>query len=210
MRVTKDSGWTPSAGLAENVQRAGIQTLSDGVMDQIRRHPKNMRVSGVLQPVALQRAQVIRIPELRAKVFKNLKVTPVGVGPEEPSEMPTEICHNPVIIEQRIVDVKKDDRVVPFHTSKNTIVALFFLDLVIHKTNGFGQLEGAGGAGTSATLAGGRSPDRWRPFLGNGNWDWFQPPPRAWISATAAPKRRPRICTATRWSVNAIVCVTIT
>ena len=47
-------------------------------------------------------------------------------------------------------------------------------------------------------------------FCTRGSSDVFHPPPSAFTSDTLAVIRRPAICTATRWSLRAILCAVIT
>jgi hypothetical protein len=91
------------------VQRAGIKTVSERIIDQPARHPQHLRAMQRFDPVALQCAQVVDVSKLLPQFFKNVPVAVARGGPVCLRQMLLQIGLHAVVVDQRVVDVEQED-----------------------------------------------------------------------------------------------------
>ena len=88
-------------------ERTRIKLLGEGIVHQKRGHQQQLRVVEILEPVALQGAEIVRIAELRAQLFENRPVA-ITLGTAELTfEMLAEILLHGIVIEQGIVHIEQ-------------------------------------------------------------------------------------------------------
>ena len=68
---------------------------------------QDVKIARVLDPVLLQRSEVVGVTKCGAQLFEDRPVTLLALMPHFALKMLHQICHNPVIIEQGIVDVEE-------------------------------------------------------------------------------------------------------
>src|SRR5438128_1628187 len=107
--VREDDRRAPRAELFEDVERPGVETIGKRVIDEIRRHRHEVHVVGVLGPVALQRAEIVAIPELDEQRLEDRPVPVTRRGAELTLEMALEVVLNAIVVQQRVVDVDQEN-----------------------------------------------------------------------------------------------------
>src|SRR5256714_1278112 len=71
-------------------------------------HPQQLRIVEVLQAIALQSAQIVRVPELRAQLLEDRPVTVASGATEFALQMAAEVGLHGVVVEERIVHVEQE------------------------------------------------------------------------------------------------------
>src|SRR5256712_2419457 len=94
--------------MSEDIERAGIQRAGKRIVNQKRRHQQQPRVAHIAEPVALQRAQVVRVAQLGAQLLEDRPVPVPAFNTELAREMIPEIVLHKIIVEQRIVAVEEE------------------------------------------------------------------------------------------------------
>src|SRR5881275_1365795 len=89
-------------------QRARVEPVRKRVVHQEERHPQQLRIVEVLEAIALQRAQVVGVSELRAQLLENRPVAVAAGAAELALQMSAEIGLHGVVVEQRIVHVEQE------------------------------------------------------------------------------------------------------
>jgi hypothetical protein len=70
------------------------------------RYLEQARLAWVGEAEALERAEVVGVPELRAQLLEELPVALLALLAEGLGEMRAEVAGNSVVVEQRVVDVE--------------------------------------------------------------------------------------------------------
>ena len=71
-----------------------------------------MRITGVLNPVALQCAQIVRVAELSAHIVEDRPVSLLALGPNRAIEMAHQIGDDTIIVEESVIDVEEEHHVI--------------------------------------------------------------------------------------------------
>ena len=96
--------------MPHRIERAAVQPVGERVIHQPVRYPQQPRVVQLLQPVALERAEIVGIAEFAAQLLENLPV-PVARGrPMLDAQMNVEVGLHAIVVEQRVVDVEQERR----------------------------------------------------------------------------------------------------
>src|SRR5205085_4376654 len=72
-------------------QRARVEPVRKRVVHQEERHPQQLRIVEVLEAIALQRAQVVGVSELRAQLLENRPVAVASGAAELALQMGAEL-----------------------------------------------------------------------------------------------------------------------
>src|SRR4030095_782653 len=108
--VRQDDRLSPRAKFFQHVERSGIQTIGEGVVDQERRHRQQVNILRMLDPVALQGAEVIAIAQIGKQLFEDRPVALAGGNSELTVEVALDVVLDAVVVDQRIVYVdEKND-----------------------------------------------------------------------------------------------------
>ena len=95
--------------MLHRIERPGIEPVGERIVDQPVRHPQQPRIVHLLQPIALERAEIVGIAEFAAQLFEDL---PVAVcAPPSPCstlDVHVQIGLDAIIVEQRVVDVEQE------------------------------------------------------------------------------------------------------
>jgi len=75
-------------------------------VDEEARDLEQARLARVGEAEALERAEVVGVPELRAQLLEELPVALLALLAEGLGEMRAEVAGNSVVVEQRVVDVE--------------------------------------------------------------------------------------------------------
>src|SRR5437660_1136134 len=94
--------------MSDDIERARIQPAGKRIVNQKRRHQQQPRVAHISEPVALQRAQVVRVAQLGAQLLEDRPVPVPAFNTELAREMIPEIVLYKIIVEQRIVAVEEE------------------------------------------------------------------------------------------------------
>ena len=106
--VAEDHGRPPCGQPLDDVERAWIEAVRERVVQQERREHEHVGIARVLDPVALQRAQVVGVAELGAQRLEDRPVALLQHGPDRAREVTLEIGGDPIVVEQRVVDVEQE------------------------------------------------------------------------------------------------------
>src|SRR3989442_10738067 len=99
----------PHARKLQDVERPGKEAIGKWVVDQARRHRHEVHVLRVLDPVALQCAEIIAIPELGKQRLEDRPVPVATRGAELTLEMALEVVLDAIVVQQRVVHVHQED-----------------------------------------------------------------------------------------------------
>jgi hypothetical protein len=99
----------------EHVERARVQPVRERIVHQERGHREEVDVERVLDAVALQRAEVVAVAELRHQVLEDRPVAVARAGAVFPLEVAPDVVLDEVVVEQRVVDVDEEDGGVGAH-----------------------------------------------------------------------------------------------
>jgi len=75
-------------------------------VDEEARDLEQARLARIGEAEALERAEVVGVPELRAQLLEELPVALLALLAEGLGEMRAEVAGNSVVVEQRVVDVE--------------------------------------------------------------------------------------------------------
>ena len=111
--VGQDDGLAEPVESREHVERPGIKTISERIVDQEGRQ-RQQPVSGVvvgldIGTVTLQGAQVVRVSQF---VAQSLEDGPVAIRVRDAEfalEMLAQVGDDPVVVEKRVVNVEQED-----------------------------------------------------------------------------------------------------
>jgi len=107
--VRQDGDSPARAEPGDGLECAGIEAVFERVVDQEQRHLHQARLVGVLDSIPLERAEVVRIAKLGPQGLEDLPVPFLGFGAECVDHMLAQIGRHGVVVEQRVVNVKKKD-----------------------------------------------------------------------------------------------------
>src|ERR1700758_1682369 len=108
--VRQDYGHAILLHVVNNVERIGEEPVGEGILNQKFRNRQQVGVARILTAIALQGAQIIRIPKLGAQFFKKLPVALLAFMPDFFIEMLFEISGYSIIVEQSIVHVEQENQ----------------------------------------------------------------------------------------------------
>src|SRR3989440_10008685 len=106
--VGEDDRGSEARTARQRSQRARVEPVRKRVVDQEERYPQQLRIVEVLEAIALQRAQIVGVPELRAQLLENRPVAVAAGAAELALQVGTEIGLHGVVVEQRIVHVEQE------------------------------------------------------------------------------------------------------
>ena len=107
--IGQDHRRPEGAAVREHCQRTRIEAIGEGIIEQKERNTQQLRVVLVLQAIALQRAEVVRITELGAELLEDLPVTVPARKAHLALEVRAQITLHGIVIEKGIVDVEEKD-----------------------------------------------------------------------------------------------------
>jgi hypothetical protein len=100
---------TPLAASLQRIEGVGIESIGKRIIRQKVGDRQKLRVSWVFDSVSLESAKIVGIAKLLAQFLKDCPVTLLSFRAHFSLEMPLEIGGYTVIVEQRVVHVKKRD-----------------------------------------------------------------------------------------------------
>src|SRR5207253_322771 len=107
--VGQDDGRTERREMLEHVERAREEPVREGIVHEERGDREEMGIPRVLDPVALQRAQVVGVAELGAEVLEDGPVACFGLGTDLAPEIAPQVRGDAVVVDERVVDVEEED-----------------------------------------------------------------------------------------------------
>jgi hypothetical protein len=90
----------------DRVECARVDAVGERIVDEEARDLEQARLARVGEAEALERAEVVGVPELRAQLLEELPVALLALLAEGLGEMRAEVAGNSVVVEQRVVDVE--------------------------------------------------------------------------------------------------------
>jgi hypothetical protein len=96
-----------SPGMLNRIQRLRIKAVGEGIINHEARHFQQVGIARILDTVALQSAEIIRVSELGSQVLKDLPVTLGTALSDLIYEVTLQIACYSIIVEQGIVHVEK-------------------------------------------------------------------------------------------------------
>ena len=113
--IRQDNRRPHLAQVLEHVQRIWEKAAGKWISQEVRRDLHEVRVVRVLDPVALESAEVIGIAQLLPEVFEDRPVAFLPLFPERLREMVPQVSDNLIVVEQRVIDVKQEYDTVIHH-----------------------------------------------------------------------------------------------
>src|SRR5215469_2930931 len=107
--VGQDDGRAEAAAVRQRFQRVGIEAIRKRVVDQKGRDQQELRIVEILQAIALQRAEIVRVSELRAQRLEDGPVVVALRAAELAREMCAEVILYRIVVEQCVVDVEQEN-----------------------------------------------------------------------------------------------------
>ena len=107
--VGEDHRRSPGVGARDHIQRLRIKTIGEWIVHEKGGHAEEARIVGMLQPVPLERAEVVGVAELRPQVLEDRPVTITIRLTEFPLQVAGQILRHPIVVQQRVVDVEQED-----------------------------------------------------------------------------------------------------
>ena len=99
--------------MVENVERAREEPVRERIRDEEVRDVEDAQVARALDAVALQGAEVVGVAELGPQLLEDRPVVGAAVGADLGVEVPAQVLGDPIVVEQRVVDVEEEDDVHP-------------------------------------------------------------------------------------------------
>src|SRR5215813_6798678 len=112
--VGEDDDGPPLLYVLHRIQSSGIQAVSEWVVDQPARHPQQLRAMQVLEPVALQRSQIIDVSQFAAQLLKNYPVSVASDDPVRLFQVLFKMSLHAIVVDERVVNVEQEDDVRHF------------------------------------------------------------------------------------------------
>ena len=101
--------------LLDHVERAGEQPVREMVVHQEVRHRDDSEVARMIDPVALQRAQIVRVAELGAQLLEIIPVALLLLVADVALEIALHVGNDVVVVDQRVIDVKQKNNMFCGH-----------------------------------------------------------------------------------------------
>src|SRR6267143_1078761 len=116
--VGKDDRPRPAAEALEHVECSRVQPIGERVIHQIRGHRQQMDVLWMLDPIALQGAEIVPVAQIAEQLLEDRPVAVATRRSELAFKMALEIGLDAVVVEQGVVDIdKKHGLVRSYHQS---------------------------------------------------------------------------------------------
>jgi len=109
--VGEDHSDAKTATALQRRQRARVQSLRERIVEQEERDLQQLRLIEIFEPIALQRAQIIRVAELCPQFLEDHPVALAAGMAEFALQVLTEIGLHGIVVEQRVVDIEQEDGV---------------------------------------------------------------------------------------------------
>src|ERR1700730_13757279 len=110
--IGKDHRPRPASEALENIERSRVEPIGEGVIHQIRRHRQQMDVLRVLDPIALQGAEIVPVAQIAEQLLEDRPIAVATRRSELAFEMALEIGLDAIVVEQGVVDIDKEDGLV--------------------------------------------------------------------------------------------------
>src|SRR5438093_13490213 len=98
--------------MLHDIERIGEQAIRKGVIYKEVRDSEEMRIVRILDPIALQGAQIIDVAELRPQLLQDCPVALLPPVSDLPIYMTLQIGSDSMVIKQRLVDLKEKHNVL--------------------------------------------------------------------------------------------------
>jgi len=95
----------------DGIERIRIKPRGEGVVDEKVRDGEQAGVTRIFQAIALESAKIVRVTKLGAELLKEILVMLMAFRANLLLQMTLKVGGNQVVIEQRIVDVKKKNEI---------------------------------------------------------------------------------------------------
>ena len=105
--VGQHDGRPRAGGVGDGLHRTGVEAIGEGVLEEEFRELEELRIAQVLEPVALQRAQVVGVAELGPELFEDRPVALRRGRAGQLVEVVVELRLDDVVVEERVVDVEQ-------------------------------------------------------------------------------------------------------
>src|SRR5215470_11738398 len=105
--VGQDHRRAESADVLERIERAREEPVRERIIDEVGRDRKQVRLARMLHAVALESAEVVGISELSAELLEYLPVLLLPPLTDFPGEVKFQVRSDPVVVDQRVVDVEE-------------------------------------------------------------------------------------------------------
>jgi hypothetical protein len=105
--VGKKNHRTPLSASLQRIEGVWIESIGKRIVRQKVGDRQKLRISRVFDSVSLESAKIVGITKLLAQLFKKRPVALLAFGAYFSLEMPLEIGRYTVIVEERVVHVKK-------------------------------------------------------------------------------------------------------
>src|SRR5512140_783157 len=118
--VGQDDRGPPLAKMPEHVECPRIEPVRKRIVHEERGHLQQARIVRVIETVALQGAEVIRVTQLGSQLLEDLPIAIPALGPELAREVRAQIVLHPIVVEQRVVAVEQEDDFCGIHAAASS------------------------------------------------------------------------------------------
>lgn len=105
--IRHDYDQSHGAEMPDYIERVRKQAVPERVIEHECRHQEKPRVMHVLEPIALQRAQIIRVAEFFAKSLEDLPIAFCGRGATLEFKVASVVILSRIVVKQRVINVEE-------------------------------------------------------------------------------------------------------
>src|SRR6185437_1083055 len=107
--VRQKDGRSDAVETLQHCEGARVEPLGERVIDEKGRHGQQLYLARVFVPVALERADIVAITQLREQILQDRPIALAGGSAKSAIEMLLEILLDPIVVEERVVYVEEED-----------------------------------------------------------------------------------------------------
>src|SRR5215472_11753617 len=105
--VGEDHARAQLLAVRDGVERTRIEPVGEWVIEQERGHFEDVRIARILDAVALEGAEIIRVAEFLAELLEQHPVALLPLSAKGPSQVFAQVGGDTVVVEQGVVDVEQ-------------------------------------------------------------------------------------------------------
>src|ERR1700675_1341118 len=93
--------------MINGIKSIGKEPVREWIFHEKVRNREQVWIARILRAVALEGAEIVRIPQLRAQLFENRPISLLPRPTDFLLKVMLEVGCNPIIVEQRVVHIKQ-------------------------------------------------------------------------------------------------------
>jgi hypothetical protein len=92
--------------MVNGVQGIWVESIGEGVINEKPRDRQQVQFVRILRAIALQRAEIVGVPEFIAEMFKDGPITLASLISDFTFQIITEIICDPIVVEEGVVHIE--------------------------------------------------------------------------------------------------------